>query len=708
MRQNTSDRSGRRCRHLVAVAVAAVGVGARGSHAAVLGFDSDANAANGATDGGGAWDTTTANWFNGSTDVVWPNTAADTAVFGAGGTGGTVNVSTVNAGTIQFNVSGYNLAGGTINLSTGATPGLISIAAGQTATINSAFANGNTAGLNVNGVGNTASTYTTGTLTLGGTFSQQNLNLVAGGLNLAGSSGNTFTLNNGTFNLGGVTTNVATGNIYGAETFAFGFLNVGTGSSSSVPGSGTGTLNISSGATATVAGSLQIGRSANGTGTVTVTDAVVTVAAAAASTKNTYVAQNGTAVLTVNGTSTFTDNAATIVDLGQGAAGNGTVNVADTAAFTAVGSVRVGDAGVGTVNVQGGTFNASAGVLLGNATSGVGTVNLTGGTLYALSVAKGASKSAVFNFSGGTLATLPKSPAAFMTGLTAAYVNVGGAAIDTTNAGVTIAQPLLAPAGGGTDGGLTKLGGNTLTLAGANTYAGATNVSAGTLAIGAGGGIANSVRINAGTTAATAATLDVSAAGLTLAAGQALGGTGFVVGATTVGNNSTITAGPDGATTGTLNVSGGTQTWAAGGTFVAKVAPTADGSTVASNDLLSLSALSITAGTNGFNVSIPSTTGTATTYAAPIVIVDVTGGANPFTATTLASLSLSTPGLQPPSADRPLQLSEQGDGSGGYDLVVVAAPEPTSLALLGVAAIPLIGARRRRRTMAAGSGPATV
>jgi hypothetical protein len=31
--------------------------------------------------GGGTWDTTSANWYNGTTDVVWNNANNDTAVF---------------------------------------------------------------------------------------------------------------------------------------------------------------------------------------------------------------------------------------------------------------------------------------------------------------------------------------------------------------------------------------------------------------------------------------------------------------------------------------------------------------------------------------------------------------------------------------------------------------------------------------------------
>src|SRR5205823_2685050 len=59
----------------------AVAVSVSNAPAATLTWDSDASAGNGATDGGGTWDTTTQDWFNGSTDVAWINANNDTAIF---------------------------------------------------------------------------------------------------------------------------------------------------------------------------------------------------------------------------------------------------------------------------------------------------------------------------------------------------------------------------------------------------------------------------------------------------------------------------------------------------------------------------------------------------------------------------------------------------------------------------------------------------
>ena len=82
-----------------------------------------------------------------------------------------------------------------------------------------------------------------------------------------------------------------------------------------------------------------------------------------------------------------------------------------------------------------------------------------------------------------------------MTGLTAAYVQGGGAIINTNGQNIKIAQPLLDGGGGG---GLQVLGSGTLGLAGSNTYTGPTTISQGKLLVD--GWLTNSaVSVNGGT-----------------------------------------------------------------------------------------------------------------------------------------------------------------------------------------------------------------
>src|ERR1700739_723125 len=60
----------------------------------------------GLTGGAGTWNTTSAEWWNGATEVVWDNSGSTPAIFG--GTGGTVTLA-----------SGANLVAGNLTLSNG-------------------------------------------------------------------------------------------------------------------------------------------------------------------------------------------------------------------------------------------------------------------------------------------------------------------------------------------------------------------------------------------------------------------------------------------------------------------------------------------------------------------------------------------------------------------------------------------------------------
>ncbi len=85
--------------------------------AASLSWD---QAGSGTLGGTGTWDTTTTNWWNGSTDVAWAtNTiSGDSAVFA--GTAGTVTLGTnINALGLTFNTTGYTIAGSTFTLALG-------------------------------------------------------------------------------------------------------------------------------------------------------------------------------------------------------------------------------------------------------------------------------------------------------------------------------------------------------------------------------------------------------------------------------------------------------------------------------------------------------------------------------------------------------------------------------------------------------------
>jgi autotransporter-associated beta strand protein len=185
------------------------------------------------------------------------------------------------------------------------------------------------------------------------------------------------------------------------------------------------------------------------------------------------------------------------MEIGVFTTGNGVVNVSGTSQINVDnnGSIAFGDVNgvatqTGVLNQNGGaiTFYSDAGTTVGGSgevnmgVGGIGTYtyNLNAGTLTVPTIGH-STGTAIFNFNGGTLVAA-KSTAGFMGGLTHAYVQAGGAIINSNGNNVTIAQPLTSGVTGpAVDGGLTKIGAGTLQLSGASTYTGATTISAGTL-----------------------------------------------------------------------------------------------------------------------------------------------------------------------------------------------------------------------------------
>ncbi len=215
----------------------------------------------------------------------------------------------------------------------------------------------------------------------------------------------------------------------------------------------------------------------------------------------------------------------------------GSYTLGGTGALSASGET-IGNGGSGSFTQTGGT-NTVGGILgLGANSGSSGIYTLTGGTLAADTVA-GGHGAATFNFNGGTLQAAG-SNTTFVTGLTNANVQAGGAVIDSNGFDVTIAQPLLHDAAPGVtaDGGLTKNGAGTLTLNGGNTYAGATTVNAGTLAVGTGTSLGNG---GVNVTVANGGAFALSGTGAVSAANENLAGSFVQSGGTnTVGNLLTV------------------------------------------------------------------------------------------------------------------------------------------------------------------------
>jgi autotransporter-associated beta strand protein len=241
----------------------------------------------------------------------------------------------------------------------------------------------------------------------------------------------------------------------------------------------------------------------------------------------------------------------------------------------------------------------------------------------------------------------------FFSGLTQAFIQSGGANIDTNGQDITIAQPLL---NGGGGGGLTLYGSGRLTLMGSNTYTGRTTISAGVLSIA-------STAALPGWSAGGRYSVDNGAA---LAVGDAI----------TDANITTMLSSGNfvnGAAVG-FDTSAGNRTY---GLNLANSSSGAIGLVIVGPDTLTLS------GTNTY-------TGGTIVEAGTLDVIS--GSALPKG----GSLTIGAGGtfvFNPSAAGAPLAAS--------FDPTVSPVPEPSSFALLGVSAIGLLAyAWRRRRQMA--------
>ena len=279
--------------------------------------------------------------------------------------------------------------------------------------------------------------------------------------------------------------------------------------------SGTGVLNVNSW--------MQVGRS-GGAGLMNMSGGTVNKTGGG----NFIVADNATGVLNQTGGAIGVSSE---VWVGQAGSGNGTYNLSGGSitnhnwfaigrqGATGVvnftngviarvdgGNFAIGSGGSGTLNQYGGildntpnagsiTYVAEAGgtgiwnMYGGAATlnllqfcqggNGAGVLSLNGGVISASEVSCGLDgANGTLYFNGGTLRAAADN-VNFFHGLGAAYVQAGGAVIDSQGFNVTASQVLTDNGGGG----LTKLGAGVLTLTGANSYTGPTLVNAGTLAV---------------------------------------------------------------------------------------------------------------------------------------------------------------------------------------------------------------------------------
>jgi autotransporter-associated beta strand protein len=495
----------------------------------------------------------------------------------------------------------------------------------------------------------------------------------------------------GTLGTGAIIDNAALAFNQGSGTVTFTSPITGIGS---VEQAGTGTLVLASSANTLTGGAIVA------SGTLQIAGDASLGAVPATATTDLQFTGNGT--LRFDGTSTTGLGATRTIYISPGV--NATIDT-NGVSQTISGQILGVTSGSGTLTKVGaGLLNLTA---LNDTFGGIiidaGTVEATAGSSF------GAAPAGV-TFAGNS--TLLAGPQFATTG-------VGATRTFTFNAGVTgtIDTNGLSPTLGNvfTGGGsFAKAGTGTLTLTAAETYTGNTSVTAGTLALSNSSSsniIPSSPKIYVGP-GTTLSVGGLSGGSLALASGQTLAGSGTVTGGLTVGAGSTITAGtgPTPADTiGTLTTGAETLT---GASYVAKLngsllSPAAAGSGASASpgtgsDLLIMSGITLTGPATVTPIAVNGSFTYGSNYSvaiAEIPAANFSAGSNPFAAV-LGNLSLNASSGSPNIVAGSASFYDVTDASGDDLLVLdftVAAPEPTTMLLLGMAAVPLTVGRRRRR-----------
>ena len=403
---------------------------------------------------------------------------------------------------------------------------------------------------------------------------------LSGQINVSDTAGLSATLNivDGTYslasamNIGNAPTTAATGIVIqtgGAIIFT------STSGNQVLVGQGTvgnqGIYNLSGGSITTIATATRgVMLGVNGGGT---SSGVFNLSGTGSLNMNVAGGANGNAILQIGRSDAAANNCTALF--------NQTGGTANIGILTMGGGASAGSTGVvSTLNITGGYFWANSFTLLAAGATNTATINIGGTALVhlpAFPTLRGAGSTATLNFDGGTLRPTVSS-AAYLSGLTSAFIKAGGARFETNANDITIAQRLLTDATS-LGGGLIKDGFGTLTLTGNNTFTGRVNVNGGVLAINADAALGavpsvatlDQIVLGGGTLQATVDTVLAANRGITLAV-NAVGKLSTATG-TTFAINGKIT---HGAGVGTVNLALGS---ANSGTIVLSGANTFTGTT---------------------------------------------------------------------------------------------------------------------------------
>jgi fibronectin-binding autotransporter adhesin len=224
---------------------------------------------------------------------------------------------------------------------------------------------------------------------------------------------------------------------------------------------------------------------------------------------------------------------------------------------------------IATLSVTGGTFSANVFNGLSRANNTHSTLTIGGTaevTLPAFPTARGTSSTATLYFDGGVLKPSATS-AAYLGGLSNAFIKSGGAKFNTNSFDITVSQALLTDPVS-TSGGLTKEGTGSLALTGSNTYTGDTTVTAGTLSLGNGTVNTNLADV-ADVGVASGATLNLNYSGTDTIDGLSINGVAKASGIWGSASSGAPNTDPQLTGSGTLTVTTGPSasaydTWASG------------------------------------------------------------------------------------------------------------------------------------------------
>jgi len=376
----------------------------------------------------------------------------------------------------------------------------------------------------------------------------------------------------------------------------------------------TAALTINNGGNITSGASIYAGYASGSSGTITLQSGIINKSGGVGNQKL-YIA--------FSGDGTFIQNSGTLnhnLSIASGSGGNGYVEINGGNATIAFMDAGAGSNSTATLHVKGGNVSVGSFATLASGLNSQAHIILAGGstTLPAFSTTRGVGATADLVFDGGVLRPTANS-ATYMSGLANAWINNGGAIIDTNTYNITISQALSNGVAANTQGTLAKQGAGTLTLNGSNTYSGATTVSEGTLALSNLNALQNST-LNTGSSGAQLVTFSVAGSN-TYNLGGLAGADALIIG------NNTISVGSNNATTsysGNISGTGGSLTKVGGGSLLLSGNNTYTGITTINAGTLSLATIA--------DAGVAGTLGNATNVASNLVLsggtLEYSGAAN--------------------------------------------------------------------------------